>query len=156
MRIILLPLLASLGIAQSLIVPATIPMCPSGQLTILTKTSNFGTGIVAKVSCLALDSSVKLDATTTPPTVKAIATGVAGVPAWKIELVSLASVAAGSTSIDITPAKPPTAGAILFWYSGGPHTAFFSGVYAFAGNPLVFPLPVNWSSTDTIFLCYQI
>lgn len=148
--------LACASVAAQNVIVAASSICPDGQLTIITRTSNLGSSVVAKVSCVVLDTSVKLDFTVTPATIRAISSGGgATTPVWKIQLVSLTSLAAGSASISITTAKPPTSGAILFWYSAGPRNVWFSGVYEFTANPFVFPLPPNWSSSDTIMLCYQ-
>lgn len=63
---ILALMIASGAVAQTAIVPLSA-LCPTQQITQLTKGTILGTSTIAKISCIALDSSVSEDTTVTPP-----------------------------------------------------------------------------------------
>lgn len=71
MRAIFLALMLVSGMmAQTAIVPLSF-VCPPPQITVATLKTTLGASAVVTLSCIALDVSVALDATVTPPTVKA-------------------------------------------------------------------------------------
>jgi hypothetical protein len=76
----LVSFLASLALAQSAYVPGSAS-CPSGQIGTWVSVAGAPAGFtLVHLSCLTLDSSVTLDTTTNPPTVRAIQkSSVAGV-----------------------------------------------------------------------------
>ena len=57
--------------AQTAFVPTSV-ICPSGQFTVATPTSSVSTFSIVSFSCLAPDSTVKINTTVTPNTITAI------------------------------------------------------------------------------------
>ena len=101
--------------------------------------------------CVALPAG--WTATGTPPVLTAPTTTYT--PVWQVETVSLATLAAGSTSISYTTLKSPASGVVNFWYNSTNLFNSTSGAIAFTGQPLTFTLPAGWAAMDTITVSYQ-
>jgi hypothetical protein len=75
-------------------------------------------------------------------------------PAWQVESISLATLAAGATTVSYTPLKPVAGGTVFWWYQSDlAHTA--SGAIAYTGAPVTVTLPTGWAATDTVLIAYQ-
>lgn len=101
--------------------------------------------------CVALPAG--WTATGTPPVLTAPTTTYT--PVWQVETVSLATLAAGSTSISYTTLKPPVSGIVNWCYVSTSLLAPGCGMVAYTGSPLSFLLPAQWAATDTITVSYQ-
>lgn len=83
-------------------------------------------------------------------------TSVSSASSWQVDIVSLASVAAGATGLSFATSKTPLVGSpVLFWYNSTSVLLASSGAVAYTGNPLPLNLPIGWLSTDTFTIAYQ-
>ena len=89
------------------------------------------------------------------PPVLSVTTAPANTPQWQSDTISLSSLAPTATTISLTTSKTPKTGVVLWLYNGQSILNPVAGAVNFAGNPVVFSLPMNWTSTDTITLVYQ-
>lgn len=125
MKTILFVLFSSLAIAQTpvtALVPASA-VCPAGQQTVATQTGSVGTAYaLLSFSCQQLDSTVKINAATTPPTVTAAET--AGTPPGGGTTLTLPTVAGPGVIIVCTPTNcTATLDTSLVFYQGAAPTA---------------------------------
>lgn len=104
------------------------------------------------ITCVPIPPNISI--TGNPPILTI--TNPLAMPSMQLETISLASTAAGSTTITYTPTKTPITGLVFWWYESSSLALKESGAIPWITNtPLTITLPNNWSTLDAILIAYQ-